>query len=100
MKQAPIKVSNCAFCGAAIPRGRLMCPAHWRQVPKPLQVAVWRAWKAYEGRRTPAEGLVHLKAYREATDAACAALQDRQMSGLTEEIRSTAQGAVNGQHSN
>ena len=28
---------------------RLMCPTHWHMVPRPLQRAVWAAWKDGEG---------------------------------------------------
>jgi hypothetical protein len=28
---------------------RLMCPTHWHMVPRPLQRAVWAAWKNGKG---------------------------------------------------
>lgn len=31
-------------CEEAVPRDKLMCPRHWRMVPKPLQTAVYAAW--------------------------------------------------------
>jgi len=34
-------------CTATIQRGMLMCRLHWHQVPKPLQLAVHRAWRSY-----------------------------------------------------
>lgn len=72
-----IQSTVCAVCGAHIPRGRLMCPRHWHMVPKPLQVAVWRTWQAFGARKSPAEGVGRLRAYREAADAAIAAVQAR-----------------------
>ena len=72
-----IQSTVCAVCGAHIPRGRLMCPKHWHMVPKPLQVAVWRTWRAFTARKTPGEGVARLRDYREAADAAIAAVQAR-----------------------
>jgi hypothetical protein len=39
-------------CGRRIARERFLCPWHWRQVPRPLQDAVWATWK----RRLAASG--------------------------------------------
>lgn len=36
-----------ANCGAAIPHTRLMCPAHWRRVPKDLAAEVNDAYRAW-----------------------------------------------------
>lgn len=33
-------------CGARVPRGMLMCRKHWHMVPKAIQRAVWRTWRA------------------------------------------------------
>lgn len=38
-------------CHILVPRDRAMCPIHWRQVPKPIQVAVWRTYKLAPGSR-------------------------------------------------
>ncbi|MGH3184707.1 MAG: hypothetical protein ACRDOE_22755 [Streptosporangiaceae bacterium] len=43
----------------------LMCPAHWRQVPKPLRRAVWRAWRRGAGMGSQA----HVAAMRAAIGA-------------------------------
>lgn len=40
----------CSVCGTAVPRGRLMCPEHWRLVPKPMQLRVWRTWEEAQHR--------------------------------------------------
>lgn len=38
---------NCAIpqCHKLIEEALLMCPRHWRQVPRELQNKVWRTWK-------------------------------------------------------
>lgn len=61
---------TCSVCPQAIPQGRLMCPAHWRLVPKGMQLRVWRTWEAY--RSAPAgQGLQPLADYQAAiADAA------------------------------
>jgi len=32
-------------CFVMVDSGLLMCPAHWRRVPKPVQRAVWNTWR-------------------------------------------------------
>lgn len=46
-------MSRCFVRGCEVftPRDRLMCPAHWRQVPDDLQRAVWREYRRGLGRR-------------------------------------------------
>lgn len=64
---------SCSVCAQAIPRGRLMCAAHWRQVPLAMQRDVWRTWKAFQDRdrqRSAFYGLRLLADYRQASDAA------------------------------
>lgn len=41
MHKCPIK-----GCPAQVPHHQLMCPAHWREVPKKLQQEVYRAYRA------------------------------------------------------
>ena len=50
-------------CGEVINHELLMCAEHWRQVPGPIQKAVWNTWRelrrggsweAYEAARNPA----------------------------------------------
>ena len=36
-------------CTREVPGDMLMCGPHWYAVPKPLQRAVWRAWRNGEG---------------------------------------------------
>jgi hypothetical protein len=54
-------------CGRRIPQARFLCPWHWRQVPRPLQDAVWAAWR----RRLAvlADGGGPAALYRDATEA-------------------------------
>ena len=33
-------------CDVAVPRGKLMCRAHWFATPKPLRDAINESWKA------------------------------------------------------
>jgi len=42
------------LCDAQVVPSMLMCPGCWRQVPKPVQAAVWRAWNRGAGTGTPA----------------------------------------------
>ena len=39
-------------CGLTVYYTYLMCPGHWRLVPKPLQNAVYAAWLHGEGEGT------------------------------------------------
>jgi hypothetical protein len=41
-------------CYAEVDSSELMCPSHWRQVPKPIRRAVWIAWNRSAGAGTPA----------------------------------------------
>lgn len=61
---------QCSACGKAVPRGRLMCAAHWRLVPLALQRDVWRTRGAFQHRRDPQHALRLLAEYRQAADAA------------------------------
>lgn len=63
----------CSVCGTAVPRGRLMCPEHWRLVPKPMQLRVWRTWEDVQRRQgTPEQQLKQIADYRAAADDATA----------------------------
>lgn len=35
-------------CGRKVHRGHLMCGPCWREVPKHLQLEVYRTWRAYQ----------------------------------------------------
>lgn len=52
-------------CQDQIPRAQLMCTAHWRQVPKPLQTEVYAAWARGHGAGTAR----HMAAIRAAIEA-------------------------------
>lgn len=67
-KEPPTGV--CTVCGKPIRRGLLMCAVHWRQVPTPMQVHVWRTWSQFNNRKNPAHALQALAEYRRAADAA------------------------------
>lgn len=62
--------AQCSACGKTVPRGRLMCVAHWRLVPLPMQRDVWRTWGAFQRRQDPTGALRLLSEYRQAADAA------------------------------
>ena len=36
-------------CAAEVPAHMLACPRHWYQVPRPIRIAIWRAWRADPG---------------------------------------------------
>jgi hypothetical protein len=42
------------LCTEQVDPDMLMCPHHWRLVPKPLRKAVWIAWRHGAGAGTPA----------------------------------------------
>ncbi|MEX2630003.1 MAG: hypothetical protein WD341_08705 [Tistlia sp.] len=67
-------------CPAELPQGLLMCKEHWRQVPKPLQAGVNKAWRhlrrVLAGSRSSTDALREAAgAHREATDAAVQAVE-------------------------
>lgn len=63
--------AQCSVCKAAVPRGRLMCPEHWRLVPKPMQLRVWRTWEDALRREGTTESRARdVAAYREAAQDA------------------------------
>jgi len=35
-------------CGQVVPFSILACRRHWRELPKPLQNEVWRAWRGVQ----------------------------------------------------
>jgi len=39
-------------CDAEVDYSQLMCPGHWRQVPKPVRRAVWITWNRGAGQGT------------------------------------------------
>ncbi|MGH3189412.1 MAG: hypothetical protein ACRDPY_08615 [Streptosporangiaceae bacterium] len=52
-------------CTDQVDPDMLMCPAHWRQVPKPIRRAVWIAWNRGAG----AGSRAHVAAMRAAIGA-------------------------------
>jgi hypothetical protein len=58
-------------CGRTARTGHLMCGPCWAEVPKHLQREVYRTWRNW--RRNVADGDA-MRAYREASDAAVAAV--------------------------
>ena len=65
----------CAACQRPARAGHLMCGGCWHGVPKPLQLDVYRTWRAFERRKNPRIGLASLAEYRKACDAALTALK-------------------------
>lgn len=60
-------------CKQAVPPAMLMCPRHWRMVPKALQTAVWKHYRpGQEITKTPT------KKYLKAADAAIEAVAERE----------------------
>lgn len=66
--------AQCTVCKTSVPRGRLMCPPHWRLVPKPMQLRVWRTWEALTpaAHGTPEQRINQIADYRAAADDATA----------------------------
>lgn len=54
-------------CGRVVRPGHLMCAACWRKVPKELQQAVYRTWRAWRKDFGNAELMA---AYEDASNAA------------------------------
>lgn len=50
-----------------VPADQLMCSRHWYSVPKPLRVALWRAWNGGKGMGT-AEHVAAMRACIKAAD--------------------------------
>lgn len=67
----------CAACPGLARERQLMCRSCWSGVPKPLQIDVYRSWRAFQRRKNPSEGRAHLAAYQAACNAAVASLQRR-----------------------
>jgi hypothetical protein len=55
-------------CRQPVTPDRLMCPADWREVPKPLQGAVWAAWRNGAGAGTAAHKAACKAAVRSVTN--------------------------------
>jgi hypothetical protein len=60
-------------CTTRVSPDKLMCRAHWYQVPKPIRDAVWATWRSGAG--AGSEG------HRLACDAAVRAVNARQEDG-------------------
>lgn len=67
----PTHACHARRCEVDVPPSRLMCPRHWRMVPRALQVAVWAAYRdGQEIRKDPTpEYLRAAHAAIEAVDA-------------------------------
>jgi hypothetical protein len=79
--------TQCSACGKPVPRGRLMCATHWRQVPLTLQREVWRTWGAFQHRQEPQYALRLLAEYRQAADAATACVRAVSVTTTTTEAQ-------------
>lgn len=80
MSRRTINRHACAIpgCKAGAKIGQLMCWPHWRRVPKALNRAVFDTF-AMIGRGTTT--IDHVRAYRQAKDAAIAAVQEKEAEG-------------------
>ena len=67
-------IRKCPICGAEIRAGRLMCIEHWGMVPRDLQKAVNRTWRAYKNANHGHPAIEALGIYQRAYDAACQAV--------------------------
>jgi hypothetical protein len=66
-------------CQVVVEPRLLMCPRHWRMVPRPLQAAVWQHYRAGQERdKLPSD------AYRAAALAAVAAVEAIEFGGQQE----------------
>lgn len=62
-------------CEAQVPDTMLMCARHWRQVPRDLQRAVYRAWRA---RQAELDVGPAFRGHLQACEDAIAAVEDRE----------------------
>jgi len=61
-------------CGRSVALGNLLCRTCWHLVPPQLAADVWRTWRAWKKDLGSREASA---AYRAASDAAIAAVQER-----------------------
>ena len=59
------------LCDVRVAREKLMCAAHWRMVPVPLQTMVYEAWRSYT--QDPTEDTVATLRARQAEATAAVA---------------------------
>lgn len=70
---APDHHCHARFCGRSCKPEWLMCPRHWRMVPRPLQQAVWAAYRPGQcDDKKPSE------AWFQAAEAAIAAVFEKE----------------------
>ena len=74
MPRMPSEPHRCPICQAPIRRGRLMCLKHWAQVPRAEQLAVNVTWRGFKRSEMGEAAIMALSAYRQARDAAIAAV--------------------------
>jgi hypothetical protein len=73
-------------CEQAVPPERLMCRAHWRLVPRPLQRAVWGAYRPGQcDDKRPS------KAWHQAADAAIGFIAELEGRGVSDSERAALQ---------
>ncbi len=64
------EIRKCPVCGAPIPRGKLMCRAHWFAVSAATRRRVNATWRDYKRADRGEAALFAIRQYREAHDAA------------------------------
>lgn len=61
-------ICNAIQCTAVVSAQYLMCPSHWRQVPKALQDRIYAAYRANPGRTQRLSSINYLTACAEAVE--------------------------------
>ena len=62
-------------CDVRVPLSMLMCPTHWREVPRDLQRAVNRAWNARKNARSSGKAM---RDHMQACEDAVASVEGRE----------------------
>lgn len=61
-------------CGAMAGFDKLMCPAHWRMVPLPLQRRITHHWRRLQSAQFPADKIEPQRMHRAAIEEAIRAV--------------------------
>jgi hypothetical protein len=64
-------------CGAPVLKDKLMCLEHWQQVPRYVQMDVYRCWATLLKCRKPSLVRAATRAYREARERALRVFEER-----------------------
>jgi hypothetical protein len=72
-------------CPRTVRAGQLMCPAHWRLVPKAIANRVWRTWRAFCADGTDEQWAQYADAREDALAAVAEATKPKQQEETTSE---------------